>query len=408
MLRNGMLYLGLCGVLAGCSDPSGPRTPTEPVREFTVQERDVARANTSFGLHLLRNIHENSTGNLLLSPLSVSMALGMTLNGAANTTFEAMRNTLAFDPALQQPEINAAYNGLLRQLRARASRIEFVVANSIWYHQTFPVYPTFTDTVRHYFDAEVRALDFGNAASPGIISDWAEERTAGRIKDLVESIDPNEIMFLVNAVYFKAPWHMRFAQSETRAQPFTLPNGGSVNAQMMFVDGTFSYVENQGVQAVELLYGDTTFSIVLVMPRTGSSLDAATSILEPTQWGALISSMHRSRINLRIPKFRFEYEKELTQPLSDLGMAIAFQPFQADFTKIANRDDIYISRVQHKAFIEVNEAGTEAAAATSVGISVTSAPPELVFNRPFFFAIRERSTGTLLFVGRIADPTQTE
>ncbi|HEY0811518.1 MAG TPA: serpin family protein, partial [Longimicrobiales bacterium] len=103
MLRNGMLYLGLCGVLAGCSDPSGPRTPTEPVREFTVQERDVARANTSFGLHLLRNIHENSTGNLLLSPLSVSMALGMTLNGAANTTFEAMRNTLAFDPALQQP-----------------------------------------------------------------------------------------------------------------------------------------------------------------------------------------------------------------------------------------------------------------------------------------------------------------
>ncbi|HEY0809962.1 MAG TPA: serpin family protein, partial [Longimicrobiales bacterium] len=297
---------------------------------------------------------------------------------------------------------------LLRQLRARASRIEFVVANSIWYHQTFPVYPTFTDTVRHYFDAEVRALDFGNAASPGIISDWAAERTAGRIKDLVESIDPNEIMFLVNAVYFKAPWHMRFAQSETRAQPFTLPNGGSVNAQMMFVDGTFSYVENQGVQAVELLYGDTTFSIVLVMPRTGSSLDAATSILEPTQWGALISSMHRSRINLRIPKFRFEYEKKLTQPLSDLGMAIAFQPFQADFTKIANRDDIYISRVQHKAFIEVNEAGTEAAAATSVGISVTSAPPELVFNRPFFFAIRERSTGTLLFVGRIADPTQTE
>lgn len=409
-MRNGFIF-ALYAVLAACSadreslGPDGP-SPTDTVRAFTVQERDVAKANTAFGLNLLRDIHaENNNGNLLLSPLSISMALGMTMNGAAGTTFSAMRGTLGFEATLQQAEINAAYQGLIRQLRARDDNVEFGLANSIWYHQGFPVYNTFIDTVAHYFDAEVRALDFTDAASPGTISEWAEQKTNGRIKNLIDQIDDSEIMFLVNAVYFKAPWTRPFEPNGTRAEPFRRSDGSTVTAQMMSQDGNFNYVTNERVHAVELLYADSAFSMVLMMPTAGTSLETIVSVLQPGQWEGVLSAMQRSRIMLRMPKFRFEYKKELNQPLTDLGMGIAFQPFAADFSRIASRDDIHISRVQHKSFIDVHELGTEAAAATSVGVGITSLPPELVFDRPFFFAIRERSTGTLLFVGRITDPT---
>jgi serine protease inhibitor len=401
----------LCALLAACSadsnDRLGPdgRSPTDTVRAFTVQEREIARANTAFGLNLMRTVGaERRDGNLLLSPLSLSMALGMTLNGAAGTTFSAMRGTLGFEASLQQPQINAAYNGLIRQLRARDPKVEFALANSIWYEQTFPVYATFIDTVRHYFDAEVRALNFRDPASPRTISQWAEQKTGGRIKDLVQSIDPLEIMFLVNAVYFKAPWSRPFQPNGTVAAPFRRPDGSTVSAQIMNSDGPYNHIMNDRVHAVELLYADSAYSMVLVMPAQGTSLDAITSVLESGQWEGVMSGMRSNRIMLRVPKFRFDYEKELTDPLTSLGMGIAFRPFQADFTKIANRDDIHISRVQHKSFIDVHELGTEAAAATAVGVGVTSLPPELTFDRPFFFAIRERSTGTLLFIGRITDP----
>ena len=390
-------------------EPIGPDrpSPTDTVRAFTVQEREVAKANTSFGLNLLRDIHEErADGNLLVSPLSVSMALGMTLNGAVGTTFTDMRNTLGFASSMQQAEVNAAYNGLLRQLRARDAKVEFAVANSIWYEQTFPVYATFIDTVRHYFDAEVRALNFRDPASPRTISSWAEQKTGGRIKDLIKSIDPDEIMFLVNAVYFKAPWTRAFEPAATRPMPFTRADGSSVNAPTMSTDAAFHYVKNDRVQAVELLYADSAFSMVLVAPASGHSLSTIANVLDAGQWEGVISSMRHERVILRMPKFKFDYEKELSTPLKDMGMGIAFRPFQADFTRLANRDDLYISRVQHKTFIDVHELGTEAAAATAVGVAPTSLPPELAFDRPFFFAIRERSTGTLLFGGRISDPTR--
>ena len=400
----------LAALLAACANESpetfGP-TRTDTIRAFTVQEKQIANANTAFGLNLLRDVHDaHADGNVMISPLSVSMALGMTLNGAVGTTFTDMRNTLGFDAAMQQPEVNAAYNGLLRQLRARDPKVEFAIANSIWYEQSFPVYPTFIDTVRHYFDAEVRGLNFRDAASPGTISAWAEQKTGGRIKDLIKEIDPDEIMFLVNAVYFKAPWTKAFEPKSTTAAPFRRPDGSSVNAQMMFADGQYRYVKNDRVHAAELFYADSAFSMVLMMPAQGTSLAAITSLLKPADWESVISSMQASRVMLRLPKFKFDYEKELSDPLKDLGMAVAFNPAAADFSKIGNRNDLYISRVQHKTFIDVHELGTEAAAATAVGVAPTSMPPELTFDRPFFFAIRERSSGTLLFVGRITDPTR--
>ena len=392
-------------VLAACSNDSieGP----EPERPLTIQERDVAKANTAFGLNLLYQVNATEpNGNLLLSPLSVSMALGMTLNGAATSTFDAMRQTLAF-AGQTQSEINTAYNGLLRQLRARDAKIEIGIANSIWYNTGFAVFPTFSDTVRHYFDAEVRQLDFASSASPAVINNWVSQKTGGRIQDLIDQIDPQEVMFLVNAVYFKGPWTQTFQENATSSLPFRRPDGSTVTARMMSHDGSYYWVKNTNVQAVELLYGDSAFSMVLVAPAQGTALTPVVALLEPAKWDSLMASMQPGRVMLSMPKFKFTYEKALKDALSALGMGIAFDPARADLTRIANvrPENLYISRVQHKTFIDVHEKGTEAAGATAVGIGVTSMPPELKFDRPFMFAIRERSTGTLLFVGRVVDPT---
>ena len=399
------MLLPICCALLACSELP---TDSTRVRELTVQEKDVAKANTAFGLALLADMHATeSGGNLLLSPLSVSMALGMTLNGANNATYDAMRRTLAFDAASQR-EINTAYSGLIQQLRARDPKVEFGLANSMWYNTGFPVYDTFVDTVRHYFDAEVRQLDFGASSSPRVISQWAEQETNGRIKDLIKQIDDDEVMFLVNAVYFKAPWSLVFNENATRDAPFRRPDGSTVTARMMSNDAAYNYVQQDGVQAVELLYGDSAFSMVLVSAGQGTSLAPAAAMLERSKWDTLMSSLQRGRVMLSMPKFKFTYEKALKDVLSALGMGIAFDEQRADFTRIADvrPRNLYISRVQHKTFIDVHEKGTEAAGATVVGVGVTSLPPSLTFDRPFLFVIRERTTGTLLFVGRVLDPTK--
>jgi serpin B len=392
----------LCALLACSSEP-----PIEPPRDLTVQEKDVAKANTAFGLSLLDRVHRGQAdGNILLSPLSVSMALGMTLNGAAGPTWDAMRQTLAFE-ASTQSQINAAYSGLIEQLRARDPKVEFGLANSIWYNTGFPVLPAFVDTVENYFDAEVRQIDFRSATAPATISGWAEQETNGRIKNLIKSISADEIMFLVNAVYFKAPWSTVFQEQATHDAPFKRPNGSTVTARMMSRDGGYGWVKQNGVQAVELLYGDSAFSMVLVSAETGVSLAPALEMLEAAKWNALMASLQTGRVMLRMPKFKFTYEQTLNTTLTALGMGIAFDESRADFSRIANVAPrrLYISRVQHKTFIDVHEKGTEAAGATAVGVGVTSLPPELSFDRPFLFVIRERSSGTLLFVGRVNDPT---
>jgi serpin B len=265
----------------------------------------------------------------------------------------------------------------------------------------------FLDAARTYFDAEVRSLDFALPSAPETISRWAEDETKGRIKDLIESIDPNEVMFLVNAIYFKAPWSTPFERNATRDGDFRRANGSTVTAKMMTVDASRPFVSNDEIQAVELLYGDSAFSMVLLMPADGRSLNSLITSLSPERWNAWMSQLQNGRIMLTMPRFRFDFGKTLNDALKAMGMEIAFIPYQADFDRIADvsPEELYISRVEHKTFIAVDEEGTEAAAATAVGIAITSLPPSLTFDRPFIFAIRERSLGTLLFVGRVGDPT---
>ncbi len=397
------------GLAAACSSEGG-RPPTEPVRPFTTAEEQVAGAATDFGLALLREVSagETTRPNVLLSPLSASVALGMTLNGADGDTYAAMRRTLGFGD-LAQAEVNAAYRGLIAQLHARDARVEFALANSVWYRRGFPVFPSFIDTVRTAFGAEIRDLDFSDPASPGIISAWAEQQTNGRIKDLVKEIDPAEVMFLVNAVYFKAPWSTTFDKALTRPAPFTRLDGTTVTVATMSREGSYRMLVTPELRAVELPYGDSAFSMVVVAPAAGHLLDPVVARFEPQRWDALLDSMRLGHGQLTLPKFTFDYGKRLNDALSRMGMAVAFDQLRANFGKIADLTtlggNLFISRVDQKAFINVDESGTEAAAATNVGIGLTSLPPQLRFDRPFIFVIRERSTGTILFAGRLGDPS---
>jgi serine protease inhibitor len=389
--------------LAGCAHDR-LAGPLEPVRPLTSVETQVAGANTAFGLGLLQQIHgEEPAGNVLVSPLSASMALGMTMNGAAGPTWDAMRAALGFG-TLEEAQVNEAYRGLIRQLRSRDRKVEFRLANSIWHDRAFQVKSPFLQAARDYFDAEVAALDFRSPAAPRTISSWAERETGGRIRDLVESIDPLDVMILVNAVYFKAPWQTPFEPAATAPRPFTRDDGRVVQVPTMLRDGGIPHLRNPDVQLVELPYADGAFSMVVLAPAGGAGLDRLVAQLTPERWQQWMDGLETGRIMLTMPKFRFEYDIDMNAALAGLGMGIAFQPFVADFRRIADVDDLHISKVRQKAFIDVHELGTEAAAATSVTMSVTSMPPEFRFDHPFLFAIRERESGALLFLGRVGDP----
>jgi serine protease inhibitor len=406
-VAGALLVAAAATALPGCAEKTLTAPDTqEPVRAFTSVEQQVSAANTAFGLALLQNVHAaEAKPNVLLSPLSASMALGMTMNGAVGPTWEAMREALGLPDGAREPQLNEAYRGLIAQLRARDSKVEFRLANAIWYERTFQVKAPFLDAARDFFGAQVAGIDFRSASAPRTISQWAEQQTGGRIRDLVQSIDPLDRMILVNAVYFKAPWTLPFEPHGTRNAPFTRADGSVVQVPIMNTDDAFAMYRDDEVQVVELPYGDSAFSMVLLAPSRGNTLDVLVAELTAQQWTRYISRLERQRVMLRVPKFRFDYELDMNSVLAIMGMGIAFQPRVADFTRIADASDLHISRVKQKAFIDVHELGTEAAAATSVVMRVTSMPPELTFDRPFVFAIRERSSGTLLFVGRVGDPS---
>jgi serpin B len=374
---------------------------------FSVQETQVAGASNNFGLALLQKLRPGADdSNLLVSPLSVSMALGMAMNGARNETLAAMQQTLGFGN-LSEADINAAYRGLLKQLENRDPKVEFTIANSVWHERTFNVHAPFLTAAQQHFNAHVAALDFLSPSAPGTINGWVSERTGGRIKDLIQSIDPMEKLFLVNAMYFKAPWTTPFEKALTRNGAFTRADGSTVPVPLMGRDGAFPNFQDESVQVVEMPYADSTFGMVLVAPREGGSLNTVIEGLTAERWSTWTGALQNGRIMLTVPKFQFRYGEILNSALEALGMGIAFVPGRADFMRIADRDDLYISRVIHKTFIDVHELGTEAAAATAVGISITSLPPEFRFDRPFLFAIRERSTGTILFLGVVGDPSKS-
>lgn len=412
-----LLFFGLMAI--GCSEvptsPSGddgePEIIAPPVI-FDTPQAALINSQNRFGLKLFTSLNgfENPDKNLFISPLSVSMALGMTMNGAVGATREAMEQTLEYQ-GLSRDEINQVYRDLIDLLTTLDPNVILQMANSIWYRDTFPISPAFVETNRTWFDAEVAGLDFNSPDAVEIINAWVRENTNNKIEEILQEIDPLVMMFLINAVYFKGNWLMPFDPEKTEDGEFHLTDGSSTTVPMMTMrEVYFPYHRDNaiGFSAVDLAYGDSLFTMTMLLPDSYWHIDDFIEQLDQAVWDSTITHLRKTRISLfRMPKFRVEYEVDLVDVLTSLGMGIAFDPRNADLSLMTadSSRGLFVSQVRHKTFVEVNEEGTEAAAVTVVVAQLTSGGGYLSIDRPFVFAIRERVTGTILFIGKVVDPS---
>jgi serpin B len=391
-------------LLVSCSDsPVEPPLLDELPRTLTAPEIEVIDAANGFGFRLLSEVRSElpPAENVFLSPLSVSMALGMAANGAAGETLDGMKRTLGVEH-LSRDEMNQAYRGLLDLLPALDPEVELGVANSAWARSGTPFFTPFMDRVREYFDAHVQELDFEDPSAKDVINAWVWDHTGGRIEDIVQQIEPDHILFLINATYFDGSWRTRFEEDRTAQQAFHLEDGSTVSVPMMSAAGLPGfYYMGPDVAVADLPYGGSAYSMTVVVPRQGRLSDLMGSLTED-RWAGWMRSLGADSLPVRLPRFQMEYAVQLKDPLSRMGMAVAFTD-QADLSDLTPLDAL-ITKVRHKTFLSVDERGTVAAAATSVEIGLTSAPVAFSADRPFIVAIRERLSGTILFLGAVYDP----
>ena len=406
-------------LLPACSEgPTEPRPIQALPRPLSSAEQATITASNQFAFDLFRQLSaeqpdsnpqatEPQAKNLFLSPLSASMALGMTMNGARGETFEAMGGTLGF-AGLSQHEINASYRSLIGLLRGLDPRVQMLLGNSIWYRDTFSFHPEFFDTTSTYFDAEVAGLDFGDPASVNTINAWVKESTKGKIDAILEQIGPLDVMYLINAIYFKGDWTRQFDKQDTRDAPFYNASGerqiGTV--KMMHRKGPILLARGDDFAAADLPYGGGAFSMTVILPERGVEVDEVIASLTPERWQTLTDSFEEADLEVYLPRFRLEYEGSFNKALKAMGMGIAFGDGGVpDFTGMSPHGrDLFISEVLQKTFVNVDEEGTEAAAVTKVTIELVSLPPSFTVDRPFIFAIREKFSGSILFIGKMVEP----
>lgn len=381
---------------------------TNPVvRELTPLEKQLVSSSSEFGFNLFKKINKvEAQNNIFISPLSVSMALGMALNGASGTTYDAMKSTLEFS-SLTKQQINETYQSLIGLLTKSDPKVTFNIANSIWYKNTFNFKKEFIDVNKKYFNAEVESLDFTNNNSVNIINNWVNEKTNGKISKIVEKIPQNIIMYLINAIYFKGTWKYEFNKKSTQQDIFNDINGNQITCNMMAQKNKFLYYSNSDLQIIDLPYGNENFSMVVILPAWGKNVNEVIEQLDKNTWNNYLSNLKKEEGTIQLPKFKLENKYLLNKVLKQLGMEIAFDKGKADFTNMNKSGGIYIDEVLHKTFVQVDEEGTEATAVTSVSFGVTSAGGNgflMRVDRPFVFIIKEKNSNSILFMGKVIKP----
>ena len=384
--------------------------------ELTLTDMHLVQSSNQFGLNLFHKVAagEPADKNVFISPLSISYALAMTLNGADGDTKNAIAKTLEV-PSLATDDVNASFMHVTSLLTKLDSAVTFDIANSIWYRSGLPVKKVFIDVNQSSFNARVSALDFASPSAADLINQWVNENTKGKITEIVTPpIDPQTIMFLINAIYFKGCWTVKFDQGKTEDRPFYPTTGGSTTCRMMLDTRQFDYFETDTFQAIRLPYGNRSFSMVVILPRPKVGLDGVIEMVDANTWHQWQGQFHPREVEFGLPRFKFAYDISLKETLRAMGMATAFDPEKANFDKMLEPQDLqgqraFISDVKHKTFLQVDEEGTEAAAVTAVVMAMTSAaepspPPVMIVDRPFLFGIVENKSGSLIFVGKIEKP----
>jgi serpin B len=376
--------------------------------------QEVIDGNTAFALDIYREA-KAKPGNLFFSPHSISVALAMTYAGARGDTASAMQRVLHIVPA--PPDFHHAMNSLDLALSKRGANapansgnpFRLNIVNQAWGQNGYQFLPDYLDTLAVHYGAGLKTVDFLAASEESrvAINAWVLEKTEQRIKDLLPqgSVTPDTRLVLTNAVYFKASWKTTFEKNLTQNGAFSLLDGTTAQVPMMTQTESLRFAEVNGTQAIELPYQGDEVSLVVLLPAKGTFADFEGSI-NVGSLKSLIAALAPKQIELKFPKFSAETDLPLTQALQKLGMGVAFSG-DADFSGMNGKRDLAISEVLHKGFVAVDEAGTEAAAATAVVIRETSAPPPATtvnVDRPFMYLVRDRVTGAVLFLGRVVQP----
>ena len=383
----------------------------DPIKiDLRSSEAKMVKSDQQFAFEFFANVFNEEAAdkddNFMVSPLSLSMALAMTWNGADVETKQAMQKVLRLD-GYSDEEVNEYYKKLREALLKTDPSTKLAIANSIWTNKNVVIDSDFIKVNQDYFNSVVKSVDFADSKTVNELNQWAAENTNNLIDHVIDETDPMALMYLMNAIYFKGVWTSEFDAKNTTKKPFFYMNGKSKNVDMMHQKTDFNYTENQLLQMVELPYGNQAFSMLVLLPKEGKMLaDIISDLQKGDSWTALASGLRESEVDLYLPKFKTEYSKRLNDALINMGMGIAFDPSRADFSRMSDHD-AFISFVDQFTYISTDEVGTEAAAVTVVGIELTSyQPPRTVTfnaNRPFIYIIQENSTGSILFMGAVKD-----
>lgn len=419
-LMKTMLFVAGVLTLASCTNHNDPvdsprDTPKERVDvPLTVGERQLLETNTDFAFRFFKQVclTETERPNLFVSPLSASLCLSMISNGAAGNTLDEMQKTLGFPASsFSLSELNAYNRKLTSALLELDNTADLGIANSIWIRRGFDVRPSFVALNKSMYDADVRELDFNAAESPDVINKWCADKTNNRITKVVDEIPGVMKMFLINALYFKGSWKTPFDKEATLTEKFRLPDGSTKNVSMMNATGSYRYAKNEHFAMAELPYGNEAFSMVLFLPDEHKSPAECLDLLTAENWRQWSQKMYSATLEMKLPRFKVEYRKDLRKDMAALGMKDAFNPEAADFSAMVSPESarLHIGLLDQFTYIQVDESGTEAAAVTVGGMMETSMPADPVpfhVDRPFAFLIKEKSTGAILFMGKITDLSQ--
>ncbi len=406
--------LGICAALfvgTGCESDSpsgwGEDTPRHDIVLTTKSEKVNARVQ-DFSFRFLREMAGEEKSNFCVSPLSASLCLGMVLNGAEGNTLAELRETLGYGD-LSKEEINAYARQMQEELPKMDGRTIFTNANSIWVREGIPVLEDFVKVNREAYAAEVSNVPF-NEATLEKINRWCADKTNDLIPEILAEIDPYSAMYLLNALYFKGLWTEKFDEGNTASLPFYLKDGTTKEVPTMHQTAVYNFFSDEEVTMVELPYGNGSFSMVLFMPsdKENGSLDELIAGLDADRWNNWMERSSSDRVDLYLPRFEMRSSMDLIETMYSLGIRDAFDSSLADFSSMVSGNGLFISLILQKTYLKVDEAGTEAAAVTLVDLELSanpSDPTEVRFDRPFGFVLKERSTGAILFAGRVNDPS---
>jgi serpin B len=416
MKKLNLFFTGIVAMacVVSCQLEGGDVTPPDDDDAIANERRDIplteaeealVDAGNVFAFDLLRSVAAADAGSdhVFLSPLSAGLAFGMLSNGAAGVTFDEISRTFGFDGASAEV-INDYYLKMLTELKAADRDVALESANSIWIRDGFPVLDAFVKVNEEKYGADVRNEDFADPATLALINAWCADKTHGKIKSILDELNPAAAMCLLNALYFKGAWSIPFDKALTKeAATFFNEDGSTTPVAMMHRDLTANYVKGPGFELAELPYGVEAFSMILLLPDEGSAAQSVAASLDAAVWNDCLAKASQREVKVALPRMNLEYEITLNGVLAAMGMPAMFDPDKADFSRINPDAGLFISLVKQKTTLEINEEGSEAAAVTVVGMLTSPgeiAPPvSLTFDRPFLFFIKEKSTGLILFAG---------